>query len=71
MTIMVKLRIKEVAEGVGITTAYQLQKAANIPPSAAANWFNNRIKSISLESINLLCKTLRCNPADLFEYAGD
>lgn len=68
---MIRLRIKEMAEKRGITTAYQLQKAANVPPSAAAKWFKNDLKSIGIETLDLLCKVLECTPNDLLEFQND
>jgi DNA-binding Xre family transcriptional regulator len=62
---VVKVRIKEVAESRGITTAYQLQKLTGVHPSLAAKWFKNDLKMIGIDSIDLLCKKLNCTPNDL------
>jgi len=69
---MITVTIREQAEKRGITTAYQLQKAANVQPSVAAKWFKNELKMIGVESLDTLCRVLRCKPNDLFKYeAGD
>lgn len=60
-----KVRIKEVAQEKGITTAYQLQKLTGAHPSLAAKWYKNDLKMIGLDSLELLCKKLECTPNDL------
>jgi DNA-binding Xre family transcriptional regulator len=62
---MIKLKIKETAEARGIRTAYQLQKAMNIPPGMAARLWRGDMKMIGLETIDGLCEALKCEPADL------
>jgi DNA-binding Xre family transcriptional regulator len=62
---MIKLRIREIAEAQGITTAYQLQKAMEYPPNMAARLWRGDMKMIGLETIDKLCEVLRCEPADL------
>jgi DNA-binding Xre family transcriptional regulator len=68
---MIKVRIKEVAESRGITTAYQLQKATGVYPSMALKWFKNDLKAVDLKTLNLLCRVLKCQPEDLLEYTPD
>jgi DNA-binding Xre family transcriptional regulator len=68
---MVKVAIKEMAERRGITSSYRLMKALNIPPSQAAKWFNNDLESISLRTLDKLCRALRCKPNDLLRYEPD
>ena len=65
---MVTVSIKEVAMDRGITTAYQLQKAAGVQPSLAAKWYRNDLESIGIESLDLLCRVLNCTPNDLLRY---
>jgi DNA-binding Xre family transcriptional regulator len=62
---MIKLKIRERAEAKGITNAYQLQKAMNIPPGMAARLWREDMKMIGLETIEGLCEALECEPADL------
>lgn len=68
---MITVTIREQAEKRGITTAYQLQKAANVQPSVAAKWFRNELKMVGMDSLNTLCRVLRCKPNDLFRYEAD
>lgn len=68
---MVTVRIREMAEKRGITTAYQLQKALNVAPSLAAKWWSNDMKMIGIDTLDLLCRGLRCKPNDLLTYTPD
>lgn len=61
---MIKLLIRERAEAKGMTTAYQLQKAMDIPPGMAARLWRGDMKMIGLETIDKLCDVLECEPAD-------
>ena len=65
---MIKTRIQEIAKENGIETAYQLQKATLLSPSMAARLFKDDIEMIALRTIESLCNTLNCQPADLFIY---
>ncbi len=62
---VIKIRIREVAESRGITTAYQLQKLTGVQATVAAKWYKNDLKLIAIETIDLLCKKLDCTPNDL------
>ena len=68
---MVKLRIREAAAKAGITTAYGLQKAMDIPPGTAARLWRGKMTMISLNTIDGLCKALNCKPADLIVRVAD
>lgn len=68
---MIEIKIKEVAKSKGITTAYQLQKAADVSPSMAAKWFDNDLKSIGISTLDLLCKVFECGVNDLLVYTDD
>ena len=65
---VVIVKIKEVAQSKGITTAYQLQKLTGAQPNLAAKWYRNDLKSIGIETLNTLCDALGCTPNDLLEY---
>ncbi len=68
---MIKVKIKEIAERNGITTAYQLQKKLGIQPSLAAKWYRNDLKMIGIESLNSLCAAFVCLPSDILIYVAD
>lgn len=66
---VIKIRIREVAESKGIKTAYQLQKLTGVQATVAAKWFKNDLKLIGIESLDLLCRKLECEPNDLLELS--
>jgi DNA-binding Xre family transcriptional regulator len=68
---MIKVKIKEIAEKNGVTTAYQLQKTLGIQPSLAAKWYRNDLKMIGIESLNILCAAFKCLPSDILIYVAD
>jgi DNA-binding Xre family transcriptional regulator len=68
---MITVTIREQAEKRGITTAYQLQKAAGVQPTVAARWFRNDLKMIGMDSLDRLCAILKCKPNDLLKYEAD
>jgi DNA-binding Xre family transcriptional regulator len=63
---MIETKIRELANKRGITTAYQLQKAAGLSPSMAARLFRDEVEMIALRTIESLCRALDCQPGDLF-----
>lgn len=63
---MIEVRIREIAESRGITTAYQLQKALDLYPSVASRLFNGTFKQISVETIDKLCTVLDVDAGELF-----
>jgi DNA-binding Xre family transcriptional regulator len=65
---MVRLRIREAAEERGITTAYQLQKAMNVPPMTASRLWKGEMEMIGLNTIDAVCEALHCLPSDLILY---
>ncbi len=68
---MIKTRIKEMAAKRGIITAYQLQKATELPPSMAARLFRDEVDMIALRTLDRLCSVLKCKPNDLLKYESD
>jgi DNA-binding Xre family transcriptional regulator len=68
---MIKVQIAEVAQRRGITTAYQLQKALNIPPAMAAKLWKGDFKMIGLETIDRLCKALKCKPHQFLVFESE
>lgn len=65
---MITVSIREQCERRGITTAYQLQKKADVSPSVANAWFNNRLDRVEVRTLDKLCTLLECNPSDLFRF---
>jgi putative transcriptional regulator len=57
---------------------YWLSKETGIRPNTISQWVNNnvlteeeKVKSISVDNINKICKALQCNVEDLFQYTED
>ncbi len=65
---MIKVNIANVAKRRGIKTAYQLQKALDVPPSQAAKLWKGEIKMIGLDTLDRLCRALKCKPDKIFVY---
>lgn len=68
MCSMITVSIREMAEKRGITTAYQLQKLLNVSPSLAAKWWRNDMKMIGIDTLDSLCRMLKCKPNDILRY---
>ncbi len=65
---MIEVRIREVCEARGITTAYQLQKALNVQPSVAARLYKGEFTRIDLDTLDKLCAVLKCQPHKLLHF---
>jgi DNA-binding Xre family transcriptional regulator len=65
---MIDVKIREVAEKRGITTAYQLQKALNIQPSVAARLWKGKFSKIDLGTLDKLCAVLKCQTDKLLRF---
>jgi DNA-binding Xre family transcriptional regulator len=68
---MIKLRVRDLAEAKGITSAYQLQQFLEVHATDAYRFWDNNMKSISLKNIELLCRKFKCKPNSLFEISND
>jgi DNA-binding Xre family transcriptional regulator len=62
---MMRLTIREAAEAKGISTAYQLQKALNVPPGTAARLWRGEMRMIALSTLDALCEALGCELSEL------
>lgn len=59
-------------------TMYWLSKETGIRPNTISQWVNNnvlseeeKVRSISVDNINKICKALNCDVKDLFLYLED
>ena len=68
---MIEVKIREVAEARGITTAYQLQKALEVVPSVAARLWRGEISKIGLDTLDNLCRVLKSRPDKLLAYTPE
>ena len=67
---MVKIRIDELLESRG-RTAYWLAVESGITHSTVYKLRHGKMKTLSLELIEALCKTLECGPGELLEIVDD
>jgi DNA-binding Xre family transcriptional regulator len=69
---MIVVSIRERAEKCGIENAYQLQKAMGVSPTLAARLWGGDFKMIGVnDTLNSLCRVLRCQPDKLFKYVQE
>jgi putative transcriptional regulator len=68
---MITSNIRAMAERRGLTTAYQLQRDLPASPSVAAQLWSGDFKRVDLQTLDRLCKFLRCKPGDLLKYEPD
>jgi DNA-binding Xre family transcriptional regulator len=68
---VIKTKIRELAESRGVKTAYELHTLTGLAINATYRLWGDEFTRLDLETINKLCNALRCKPADLFEYRRD
>lgn len=68
---MIEVKIREIAEARGITTAYQLQKALDVAPSVAARLWRGDLSKIGLDTLDNLCRILKSRPDKLLKYTPE
>lgn len=68
---MMKLRVREIAEGMGITNAAQLRSLTGLGMGSCYSLWKGSAKMVSLETLNTLCNKLGVHPALLFYYSPD
>jgi len=49
----------------------ELAEATGIRPQTITNIVNNKIKQIPVDAVIAICKLLKCNIGDIFEYIPD
>ena len=52
-------------------TAYRLAQESGIHPSVLSKYVNNQVREISLDTLDVLCRTLACRAGDLIEYVAE
>lgn len=68
MTIMIKIKDLRIKSQL---TQRQVADRLGVVESNYRKLENNRVKSISLKTIETLCKIFTCEPNDIFEVAND
>ncbi len=67
---MVRIKISELL-GKHKMTQKQLSKLTSIRPATISKMYYEETVRIEIEQINALCKALKCNVQDIFEYVED
>ncbi len=67
---MIRFRLEMLLEKRG-WTAYRLAKESGLHPSVLGKYVNNQVREISLDTLNTMCKALRCRVGELIEYVPD
>jgi len=65
---MIQVKIQEAARRRGITTAYQLQVAASLPPAVAARMWKGKLARMDLDVLSRICRALNCQPGKVLLY---
>jgi DNA-binding Xre family transcriptional regulator len=68
---MMKLKVREIAERVGIKNAAQLRARTGLGMKTSYQLWNGESELVSLQTLNTLCNVLQCGPALLLEYTPD
>lgn len=71
MQSMITVKIAEMARKRGISNAYQLQKAMGCPPTMAAKLWKGKLHMIGINTLDKLCRVLRCKPQHILHYESD
>ncbi|KJJ37842.1 helix-turn-helix domain-containing protein [Aequorivita vladivostokensis] len=68
---MITLNLHQVFKTRGITKGYSFLVKNGISPGTAKSLMYNKPRAIRLDHIEILCKTLVCEPSDLFTYTPE
>jgi DNA-binding Xre family transcriptional regulator len=68
---MMRLKIKDIAQKLGIKNARQLADRSGINVTSCYQIWNGTAKMISFDVLNTLCNVLQAGPALLLEYTPD
>ena len=64
---MVELKVKELAERIGIENATQLRAATGLGQGTSYGLWTGKSRRIDLDTIDVLCEVLQVQPGMLFE----
>ena len=67
---MIRIRLEKLLKQRG-WTAYRLGQESGIHPSVLSKYRHNEVREISVDTLNALCKALRCRAGELIEYVPD
>ena len=66
-----ELRVREIAERLGIENANQLRDRTGLGVSTCYQVWEGTAQGIQFDTLNTLCNVLQVGPAMLFEYTPD
>ena len=67
---MIRLKLTEKLRGANIT-AYRLAQLTNIHEAQISKMKNGKVKGISFDTLERLCKAFNCKPGDLLVLQAD
>jgi len=67
---MVELKVRELAEGKGITNPLTLSQVSGLAYATCHKMWNEQPVAIGLDTIDRLCEALDCKPGDLLVRTG-
>jgi DNA-binding Xre family transcriptional regulator len=65
---MITIHVREMAEKRGIRNAYGLQVATGLSPDVTQRLWRGEWEKIGKETLERLCRALRCQPGRLLTY---
>lgn len=68
---MIKWKVKEAAQAIGIDNATQLRAKTGLGQSTCYGLWDNKSEHVARNTINVLCRVLQVNPGVLIEYVPD
>ncbi|MGH9825470.1 MAG: helix-turn-helix domain-containing protein [Blastocatellia bacterium] len=69
---MVRLRVREIAEQLGIENARQLARCTGLQPTTCYKLWSGHVEMLGLNTtLNVLCNRLQVSPGLLFEFIPD
>lgn len=68
---MITTHIQELAKRRGIENGTQLARAMGVADNVGARLWSQDFERIDKITLNRLCRTLRCQPGQVFKYTPD
>ena len=66
----IRFRLRALITEMGLTQT-DVQMKTRLAYSTVNDLYNNKTRRIDLETLNVLCVGLRCQPGDLLEYVDE
>ncbi len=69
--LVIRSKIKEIAESKGISNAYQLGVLIGVTPNVSARLWKDDFAQIGKVTLDKLCSALNCSVGDLLVYVSE